>query len=139
MPESGYDAARIILSPTVMYHTGDIIIHAIPDELWTGDCLRGLVRSWSGPSAMVYGGGFHGIIRMSLASGYPVGAAPSLSPPGSAVTANFATIKSGLPALALPYAAPCEPGPAVSVTGMARACIPWRPAGREPSHRECRP
>lgn len=112
-----YDVAGGVLSARIHHGVGDIVVHAIPDDVCTGDCLGDLVvRAWSGPSAIVYGGGFHGAVRMSLASGDPGEVAPSLCPPGSSVTVDFDVMQSRRPAVVLPHATTYESNLDVSVT-----------------------
>lgn len=114
--EAEYGVAGGVLSARVQHGAGDIAIHAIPDDVCTGDCLGGLVvRAWSGPSVIVYGGGFHGAVRMSLAAGDPGGVAPSLCPPGSIVTVDFDVVESGRPAPVLPHATAYESNLEVSL------------------------
>ena len=117
MLDAEYVVSGGVLSADLTHHVGDIKIHAIPEDVCTGDCLGGLVvRAWSGPSAIVYGGGFHGAVRMSLASGDPGGVAPSLCPPGSRVTVDFDVVESGRPATILPHATTHESNLEVSMT-----------------------
>ncbi len=110
MLEAEYGVAGGVLSAQIRHGSGsDIAIHAIPDDICTGDCLEGLVvRAWDGPAAIVYGNGFHGSVRMSLASGDPGGVAPSLCPPGSAVTVDFDTMEPRRATPALPHATTYE-------------------------------
>ena len=104
-----YDVAGGVLSATIVHGEGDITIHSIPDDVCTGDCLEDLVvRAWSGSSAIVYGGGFHGAVRMSMAPGDPDGVAQSLCPPGSTVTVDFDIMEPRRTTLTLPYATTYE-------------------------------
>ena len=116
MLEAIYDVAGGVLSANIPHGSGDITIHAIPDDICTGDCLEGLVvRAWDGPAAIVYGNGFHGSVRMSLVSGDPDGVAPSLCPPGSTVTVDFDTMEPRRAPLALPYTTTYESALDVSI------------------------
>lgn len=104
-----YDVSGGVLSADITHGTGDITIHSIPDDVCTGDCLEGLVvRAWSGPSAVVYGGGFHGAVRMSMASGDPNGVGPAVCPAGSVVTVDFDVVDARRAALVMPHATTYE-------------------------------
>lgn len=104
-----YGVAGGVLSASIAHGSGDIEIHSIPDNTCTGNCLKGLVvRAWDGPTAVVYGNGFHGSVRMSLASGDPNSVAPSLCPAGSVVTVDFDIMEPRRPAVSLPYATTYE-------------------------------
>lgn len=112
-----YEVAGGVLSARIVHGEGEITIHSIPDDVCTGDCLDGLVvRAWSGSSAIVYGGGFHGAVRMSMASGDPDGVAALLCPPGSAVTVDFDVMEHRRVVQALPYATTYESNLDVSMT-----------------------
>lgn len=109
MVPAEYDVTGGVLSADITHGTGDITIHSIPDDVCTGDCLEGLVvRAWSGPSAVVYGGGFHGSVRMSMVSGDPNGVAPAMCPAGSVVTVDFDVADARRTTLVLPHATTYE-------------------------------
>ncbi len=102
--ETTYTVTGGVLSATIPHNDGDIIIHMIPNDTCTGDCLEDLIlRAWDGPTALVYGSGFHGSIRMSLVSGDPHMVAPTVCPPGSTVTVDFDVMETRRPPLILPY------------------------------------
>ena len=99
-----YHTAEGVLTAHISHDTGDITIHAIPDGVCTGECVRDVVvRAWSGPSAIVYGSGFHGAVRMSLVPGDPNMIAPSVCPAGSVVTVDFDVMEPLHTIMALPY------------------------------------
>lgn len=99
-----YEVAGGVLSAYVSHGSGDITIHSIPDDTCTNNCLEGLVvRAWDGPTAIVYGNGFHGAVRLSMAAGDPNGMAASTCPPGRSVTVDFDVMESRRPSISLPY------------------------------------
>lgn len=100
-----YGVAGGVLSARIPHGIGDIAIHSVPDDVCTGDCLEDLaVRAWDGPIAIVYGGGFHGSVRLSMAAGDPNGVAASLYPPGRTVTVDFDMTDAGRQPIILPHA-----------------------------------
>lgn len=99
-----YVVAGGVLSADITHDIGDITIYSIPDNICTGNCLEGLVvRAWDGPTAIIYGSGWHGSVRLSMAAGDPNGVAASVCPPGSIVTVDFDVIEPRRQAIALPY------------------------------------
>lgn len=117
--DATYDVTGGVLSGVIHHVSGeDIIIHVIPDDICTGDCIQDLVvRAWDGPTGIVYGSGFHGAVRMSLVPGDPDGVAPALCPPGSSVTVDFDVMEPPYTQLALPYTTTYE---SVLEVGMHR-------------------
>lgn len=106
---AAYEVVGGVLSANVSHRMGDITIHSIPEDTCTGNCLEDLVvRAWDGPAAIVYGGGFHGSVRLSMAAGDPNGVAASVCPAGSIVTVDFDIMEPRRRPATLPYATTYE-------------------------------
>lgn len=129
---ANYTVAGGVLSALMYHDTGHITIHAIPNDICVGDCLGGvIVRAWHGPSALVYGGGYNGAVRLSMVPGDPNGVAASICPPGSEVTINFDVIPSRHDTPTLPYVTTYES--ALDISMSREGQIIWLDASGEPA------
>ena len=102
-----YHISGGVLTANIQHgNVGDIIIYSVPSNVCTGECLQNvIIRAWddSSPTAVVYGGGFHGSIRLTMTASDPNNIASTLCPVGSVVSVDLDDIQGYGSSFTLPY------------------------------------